>query len=210
MVTGRAREHHDGTAVRADRPVGDDARGQHLVGEQQPCVAVAGRFEHLIMLGGTIETAAGARPRREGPSVTCPAVDLEEGPDDEVPSYRAPLPPSDRLWRHPSEVGGSGAATSDDPTKRAHGQTAVGRRTRRRGRGRVRGGRRHGRRRAARPQDRRAPRRRTGGGRPGRFDCVDPLELAGVSRGRGETRDRADRGRWPGRVGERFGRPLSR
>ena len=69
------------------------------------------------MLGGTIETAAGARPRREGPSVTCPAVDLEEGPDDEVPSYRAPLPPSDRLWRHPSEVGGSGAATSTTPRR---------------------------------------------------------------------------------------------
>ena len=67
------------------------------------------------MLGGTIEAAAGARPPREGPSVTCPAVDLEEGPDDEVPPYRAPLPPSDRLWRHPSEVGGSGAGASTTP-----------------------------------------------------------------------------------------------
>ena len=40
----------------------------------------------------------------------------------------------------------------------------------------MRGGRRHGRRRTPRPQDRRAPRRRTGGGRPGRVDRVDPLD----------------------------------
>ena len=33
-------------------------------------------------------------------------MELDEGPDDEVPSFRAPLPPSDRLWRHPSEMGG--------------------------------------------------------------------------------------------------------
>jgi len=33
---------------------------------------------------------------------------MEEGPEDESPSFRAPLPPSDRLWRHPSEMGGGG------------------------------------------------------------------------------------------------------
>ena len=33
---------------------------------------------------------------------------MDEGPEDESPSFRAPLPPSDRLWRHPSEMGGGG------------------------------------------------------------------------------------------------------
>ncbi len=40
-------------------------------------------------------------------------MELDEGPDDEQPSYRAPLPPSDRLWRHPSEVGGGEAGGTD-------------------------------------------------------------------------------------------------
>jgi putative serine protease PepD len=34
-------------------------------------------------------------------------VDPEESQDDDVPSFRW-LPPEDRLWRHPSEVGGHG------------------------------------------------------------------------------------------------------
>jgi putative serine protease PepD len=68
------------------------------------------------MLGGTIEPEAGARPPRASPSVTSPAVDLEEGPDDETSSYRAPLPPSDRLWRHPSEVGGEVGSGVGEPT----------------------------------------------------------------------------------------------
>ena len=29
---------------------------------------------------------------------------FDDGPDDESPAYRPPLPPDDRVWRHPSEV----------------------------------------------------------------------------------------------------------
>jgi putative serine protease PepD len=35
-------------------------------------------------------------------------VDRSEGPEEEPFVYRAPLPPEDRLWRHPSELGASG------------------------------------------------------------------------------------------------------
>ena len=65
------------------------------------------------MLGGTVRTppgrgygARGRGHRDEARQVTCPTVEMDEGPEDESPSFRAPLPPSDRLWRHPSEMGG--------------------------------------------------------------------------------------------------------
>ncbi len=48
-------------------------------------------------------------------------MELDEGPDDEVPSYRVPLPPSDRLWRHPSEVSGT-EATSAFPVRSRRGR----------------------------------------------------------------------------------------
>ncbi len=38
--------------------------------------------------------------------------DFDDPPDDE---YSRPLPPEDRLWRHPSELGGGNAALSLDP-----------------------------------------------------------------------------------------------
>src|SRR5437879_9601813 len=31
-------------------------------------------------------------------------MSFDDGLDDDEPGYRAPLPPDDRLWRHPSEV----------------------------------------------------------------------------------------------------------
>jgi S1-C subfamily serine protease len=37
---------------------------------------------------------------------------LDDGLDDDEPVYRAPLPPDDRLWRHPSEVGAGLAGRS--------------------------------------------------------------------------------------------------
>lgn len=49
---------------------------------------------------------------------------FDDGLDDEdEPAYRPPLPPDDRLWRHPSEVaGGTGAAPATVPAApaRAH------------------------------------------------------------------------------------------
>lgn len=56
-----------------------------------------------------------------GGSVTCAAV--EPADDDEADGFRAPLPPADRVWRHPAEIA---AASRHDGARR--------RRRRRRGR----------------------------------------------------------------------------
>jgi hypothetical protein len=37
-------------------------------------------------------------------------VPFDDDPDEDGPAPRAPLPPDDRLWRHPSEVGATLAA----------------------------------------------------------------------------------------------------
>src|SRR4051794_21619887 len=47
---------------------------------------------------------------------------FDDGLDDDEPAYRPPLPPDDRLWRHPSEVGPApvamSATRSDGPAAR--------------------------------------------------------------------------------------------
>lgn len=60
-------------------------------------------------------------------SVTSSGVEAEEGRDDEGPRW-AWLPPEDRLWRHPSEIGPATVATSRSTWRRApagHTWTAV-------------------------------------------------------------------------------------
>jgi S1-C subfamily serine protease len=42
-------------------------------------------------------------------SVSFPLVPFDEEDGDDAPASRVPLPPEDRLWRHPSELGGSTA-----------------------------------------------------------------------------------------------------
>lgn len=44
------------------------------------------------------------------PAVGSPAVDRSDWADDDPAAFRPPLPPEDRLWRHPSELGGAGGA----------------------------------------------------------------------------------------------------
>jgi S1-C subfamily serine protease len=41
-----------------------------------------------------------------GPSLGCAGVERSEWSDDEPFGFRPPLPPEDRVWRHPSELGG--------------------------------------------------------------------------------------------------------
>ena len=128
------------------------------------------------MLGGTVERPRG-RGHRDGDLVSnLPAVELDEGPDDEQPSYRAPLPPSDRLWRHPSEVGGGEAPVAQtSPSRRGRSRSpwlvavVAG------GAGRVLGRRCPGRLRAARPQGRRTARRRARGRRARCGDHAAPV-----------------------------------
>ena len=47
----------------------------------------------------------GARPAGAPTSVRFALVPWEEPPDEDDPGGTAPLPPDDRLWRHPSEMG---------------------------------------------------------------------------------------------------------
>jgi S1-C subfamily serine protease len=47
-------------------------------------------------------------------------VAADEGFDDDGPEFTPPLPPEDRLWRHPAELGGSGSfAPSSAPARGA-------------------------------------------------------------------------------------------
>jgi serine protease Do len=48
-------------------------------------------------------------------------VPFDDGEDDDTPVGGAPLPPDDRLWRHPSELGLSAALTSPSTTGDASG-----------------------------------------------------------------------------------------
>ena len=61
-------------------------------------------------------------------------MEMDEHPEDDLPGFRSPLPPEDRLWRHPSEIAGLGAygAPPDPPrppaaeAAGAAGRAAVG------------------------------------------------------------------------------------
>jgi putative serine protease PepD len=43
-------------------------------------------------------------------------VGADEGFDDDGPEFRDPLPPEDRVWRHPAELGALAAAAPDTPS----------------------------------------------------------------------------------------------
>jgi S1-C subfamily serine protease len=47
-------------------------------------------------------------------------VAAEEGFDDDGPEFRAPLPPEDRVWRHPAEMGSFSSAAALDAEARSH------------------------------------------------------------------------------------------
>ena len=50
-------------------------------------------------------TGYGARSPGEDPSLSLVFVPFDDADDDDSPVGGAPLPPDDRLWRHPSELG---------------------------------------------------------------------------------------------------------
>ena len=75
------------------------ADGQLAVSQPQPDVARR-RWSH-----GAIVGERGPRSLGAGPSVLFCAVPPDDESDDDAPGFGAPLPPDDRLWRHPSELG---------------------------------------------------------------------------------------------------------
>jgi putative serine protease PepD len=89
----------------------------------EPVIGSGGKPPDLVTASGVGEP--GARPPPAGASVTCSAV---LPPDDDRPT--GPLPPEDRLWRHPSEVARAAAlaATPAGPadTRRRRALVTVG------------------------------------------------------------------------------------
>ena len=74
---------------------------------------------------------AGARPSRRPdgaggrPPVSCGSMEFVE-PEDEPGRFRNPLPPDDRLWRHPSEMG-AGPPSARPASGASAGTVAAGR-----------------------------------------------------------------------------------
>ncbi len=66
----------------------------------------------------------GARPAGRYPSVTCLAVALEEQ-DEGDDGFRAPLPPADRVWRHPAEIAAEATSADRALRRRRRRQRAV-------------------------------------------------------------------------------------
>lgn len=91
MVANRAAEEHDGSALRLDRPVVGGADGKFGVGEGEPVVTFEGLI-HVRIVAMPDPSAA-----RDQPSIAAlyDLVLVEPGP----------LPPHERSWRHPSELG---------------------------------------------------------------------------------------------------------
>jgi S1-C subfamily serine protease len=52
-------------------------------------------------------------------------VPLDDESDDDAPSFGVPLPPDDRLWRHPSELGPVAASSATAPDDEARKRTNV-------------------------------------------------------------------------------------
>ena len=92
MVADRAAEEHDGAALRLDRPLVGSPGRQFGVGEREPVVAVKG-WMHVRIVAMPTPLAA-ARVQR-GANGLYALVLVEPGP----------LPPHERSWRHPSELG---------------------------------------------------------------------------------------------------------
>jgi putative serine protease PepD len=54
------------------------------------------------------------------------SVGAEEGFDDDGPEFRAPLPPEDRVWRHPAEMGAAAAVAAANQRSGGRSPWAVG------------------------------------------------------------------------------------
>ncbi len=92
MVTDRAAEEHDGATARPHGPVVGGTDRQFGVGETEPVVT----FEGLIHVG-IVSMPTPCRVAR--------GHDLAEALYDLVLVEPGPLPPHERSWRHPSELG---------------------------------------------------------------------------------------------------------
>ena len=99
VVARRPAEQHDRSAIRPDGPFRGAADGQVVVSQTQPHVAGC-RWSHARIVGEPGPPSLGA-----GASLSSCAVPPDDESDDDAPEFGAPLPPDDRLWRHPSELG---------------------------------------------------------------------------------------------------------
>ncbi len=105
VITDRAAEQHDRTALRPDRPVVGRADREFRLAETEPVVAI----ERLIHAGSVATPTP--RPSARGQRPDAALYDL-------VLVEPGPLPPHERSWRHPSELGPT-RLDVDDSTRRS-------------------------------------------------------------------------------------------
>lgn len=107
MITNGAAEQHDGTTAGQNRPLVGDADRQVRVGETKPVITVTGLFHSRIV--------AIARRRWTVRGQPC-ATEMY----DLVFVEQGPLPPHERSWRHPSELGPTRHDVVDVTGRRSH------------------------------------------------------------------------------------------
>ena len=105
VITDRAAEQHDRTALRPDRPVVGSADREFRLAETEPVVTI----ERLIHAGSVATPTP--RPAARGRRPHAALYDL-------VLVEPGPLPPHERSWRHPSELGPT-RLDVDDSTRRS-------------------------------------------------------------------------------------------
>lgn len=100
MVTRVAREHHRGATVGSADPTGGLPHRQIRARERDPIVARSWCKEGGVHLGHCTWPAV----LSAGGTATVSDVAMDDDADDDVDAGGPPLPPEDRLWRHPSEL----------------------------------------------------------------------------------------------------------
>lgn len=125
VVADGATEDHGGAAPRSTHPLGGHGHVERRIGQRDPIGDIGGGNEHTPMVVGAAAHSMGttttlaAVPFDDDPSND--GLDDGSGPDhlgDDHPGddpgddhgFGAPLPPDDRLWRHPSEIAGGAPA----------------------------------------------------------------------------------------------------
>lgn len=106
VVTRVAGEDHRGSAVGSSDPMGGLLHRQVRTRESDPIVARSWCKEGGVHLGHCTWPAV----LSAGGTTTVSDVAMDDDGDDDVDTGGPPLPPEDRLWRHPSELRQHGAS----------------------------------------------------------------------------------------------------
>lgn len=120
VIAGRSREGDDRPTLGTNSPFGGGTQRQRARGEAHPVIDPVGDPEVVRCIHTTIVGVSDAlRGVAAVPQATfvgnLAAMSPPEGPDEDGGEFGPPLPPEDRLWRHPSEMGRAAMATTPAP-----------------------------------------------------------------------------------------------